>query len=75
MFIVIGIIMIAIASVLRYWIGRRQYYRRHTPVREIRSYSSKLATRFFEDIISFIYYFLFIVGVLLLAGGVIMAVK
>jgi len=66
MFLAIGILLIAIAFFLRYRIGRRQYYRRTKPVSKVPAYSKMLGTRFIEDIGTFIYYLLFIVGFLVI---------
>lgn len=69
LFLIASIAAVIIGGILRYWIGRRQYYRRHRAVQTAPSYERMLRTRLFENTITFLYYFLFIAGTLLLLGS------
>jgi len=67
--LIVGIFMLAVGFALRFWIGRRQYNRRNFPVAPVKSYTGWLKTRFFEDVISFMYYFMLIVGAIIVVGA------
>ena len=64
---VIGIVFILVALYLRYWRNKRKFYRRNAVgVEEFNSYDKSVLINLVENFAKFIYYFLFIVGVLIL---------
>ena len=60
---IIGIILVIISLVIRYWLGKKNFERRNAfGVQEFKSYRHALMTRLGENFIHFIFYFLFVTG-------------
>ena len=65
MLLIIGIIFVAGALILRYWLKRRNYNKRFKPI-ERQTYERNQLERVGLHLVGFIYYFLFIVGSVLI---------
>ena len=61
--LITGIILIILSLAIRYWLSRRNFYRKNAfGVQEFNSHGRMIWTRYFEGFVLFIVYFLFIVG-------------
>jgi hypothetical protein len=69
-FYVVGIVFVLLAIYLRYWRNKRKFNRRvGYGVEAFKSYDSSVLINFLEDFAHFLYYFLFIVGVIILMAA------
>ena len=66
----LGIALLLIGAMLRYWVSRRRFYRRNAAgVEQFSRFSRKVATRFFERIATLTGILMILAGLLLLLAG------
>ncbi|OCX54298.1 hypothetical protein BEL04_08550 [Mucilaginibacter sp. PPCGB 2223] len=64
---ILSVIFFLIGFGLRYWLGKRSFYRREiTGIESFKSYNNMLFTRFWEGLIGFFSVFFIIVGIIFL---------
>lgn len=70
-FIVVGIIALVIGIALRFFVGRRRFYRRNqSGLQGFKNYRSAVFTPFIEGILAYIGWLLIIIGVTSLGAAV-----
>lgn len=66
----LGIALLIIGAMLKYWVSRKRFYRRNAAgVEQFRRFSHKVAGQFFERIVVLISILTILAGLLLLLAG------
>ncbi len=69
-FYVTGIVFVLLAIYLRYWRNKRKFNRRvGYGVEAFSSYDRSILINLLEDLVHFLYYFLFVAGVIILLAA------